>query len=100
MLLYVPLLGLLSTLGLLVAYSLPERRGGFYIRIPRAEDPEHTFNPLGPAQFYDYEMYPHEATAHERESFKFMETPMALSNPVWNMVSKVSDFYRWMRRVR
>ncbi|CCD72009.1 Neuropeptide-Like Protein [Caenorhabditis elegans] len=63
---------------------------------------EHTWTPLGPAQMQDY--YGAQAQAQrslpaeieEQQSFKFMEAPVSLSNPVFNVFSKMSDLYRWI----
>lgn len=69
----------------------------FYVRIARDRE-QNSFNMLEPAQFdYDNTYYGPE---QEHHSFKFMEAPVKISNPLFNMVSKVSDFYNWMSRYK
>uniref|UniRef100_A0A1I7UPD2 Secreted protein n=1 Tax=Caenorhabditis tropicalis TaxID=1561998 RepID=A0A1I7UPD2_9PELO len=63
---------------------------------------EHTWTPLGPAQMQDYygshSHVPRSLPEIEKEqqSFRFMEAPVSLSNPVFNVFSKMSDLYRWI----
>ncbi|KAF1762613.1 hypothetical protein GCK72_010875 [Caenorhabditis remanei] len=63
---------------------------------------EHTWTPLGPAQMQDYYgLHSHAPRSlpeieKEQQSFRFMEAPVSLSNPVFNVFSKMSDLYRWI----
>ncbi|UMM21451.1 hypothetical protein L5515_003130 [Caenorhabditis briggsae] len=63
---------------------------------------EHTWTPLGPAQMQDYYgILSHTPRSlpeieKEQQSFRFMEAPVSLSNPVFNVFSKMSDLYRWI----
>ncbi|CAO4368423.1 unnamed protein product [Caenorhabditis nigoni] len=63
---------------------------------------EHTWTPLGPAQMQDYYgIHSHAPRSlpeieKEKQSFRFMEAPVSLSNPVFNVFSKMSDLYRWI----
>ncbi|PAV64036.1 hypothetical protein WR25_04945 [Diploscapter pachys] len=74
-------------------------RDNQYLRNIR-EDPEHSFNQLGPAlliEDYDNNNIV-EAVTPDKESMQFIETPVVLSNPLWSIATKANDFYRWVRR--